>query len=73
MGRTEGDLKEFWHIGQEVEGNDPIKENYPENIHPEEAPFFTETGIKVFKAMEQTGKFILRAIALYLGLDEFVF
>ena len=33
-GRNTGDLKEFYHIGQEVEGNDPIKSEYPDNIWP---------------------------------------
>jgi len=72
-GRTEGDLKEFWHIGQEVTDSDPIKSTYPDNIFPQEAPDFTKTGIEVYKAMELTGKHMLRAIALYLGIDETYF
>lgn len=72
-GREEGDLKEFWHIGQEVEDNDPIKENYPPNIIPVELPEFNTVGIKVYKALEETGKQLLRAIAIYLGLDEYYF
>ena len=31
-GRNTGDLKEFYHVGQEVTDNDPIKDDYPENI-----------------------------------------
>jgi len=72
-GRTEGDLKEFWHIGQEVTDNDPIKSIYPDNIVPTELPAFNTVGIAVYKALESTGKELLRAIALYLGLDEFYF
>jgi len=72
-GRKEGDLKEFWHIGQEVEGDDPIREIYPDNISPTEISGLNTAGIKVYKAMEQTGKYLLRAIALYLGLDELYF
>ena len=72
-GRTEGDLKEFWHIGQEVVDDDPIKLTYPDNMFPKEVPDFTKTGIKVYKAMELTGKYMLRAIALYLGIGEFYF
>jgi isopenicillin N synthase-like dioxygenase len=72
-GRSEGDLKEFWHFGQEVEGDDPIRNEYPENIFVPELPDFNEFGIKAYKQLEETGKHMLRAIALYLGLDEFYF
>lgn len=72
-GRSVGDLKEFWHFGQEVEDNDPIKSEYPENIFVPEMPHFNHYGIKAYKELEATGKYMLRAIALYLGLDEFYF
>jgi isopenicillin N synthase-like dioxygenase len=67
------DLKEFWHFGQECEGDDPIKNEYPANFSVQELPLFRETGIKVYKALEDTGKYMLRAIALFLGLDEMYF
>ncbi|MFY8020794.1 MAG: isopenicillin N synthase family dioxygenase [Bacteroidia bacterium] len=72
-GRNEGDLKEFWHFGQIVEGDDPIKNEYPENVYVDEIPDFGKYGIEAYKALEETGKYMLRAIALYLGLDEFYF
>ncbi len=68
-----GDLKEFWHFGQVVEGNDPIKSEYPENVHVNELPQFNSVGLKAYKDLENTGKFMLRAIALYLNLDEYYF
>ena len=48
-GRTTGDLKEFYHIGQDVTDNDPIKEQYPDNIWPEELPDMEEIGLKPIK------------------------
>jgi len=69
-GRSTGDLKEFYHIGQEVEGDDPIKDEYPENIWPKEVPELKEIGLEVYKRLERTGVEMLRAIAIYLGLDE---
>lgn len=72
-GRNVGDLKEFWHFGQMVEGEDPIKSEYPDNIFVNELPDFNAFGIKAYKELEETGKHMLRAIALYLGLDEFFF
>jgi len=67
------DLKEFYHIGQEVTDNDPIKEEYPTNIFPAEYPTMSETGLTVYKQLEKTGITMLQAIALYLGLDEHYF
>lgn len=72
-GKNEGDLKEFWHFGQIVEGDDPIKSEYPDNVYVDEVPDFNKYGIEAYKALEETGKYILRAIALHLGLDEFYF
>lgn len=69
-GRNTGDLKEFYHIGQEVQGDDPIKKEYPANIWPIELPHFCEIGLEVYRSLEKTGVQILRAIALYLGLPE---
>lgn len=72
-GRSEGDLKEFWHFGQEVADNDPIKSEYPENIVVAELPEFHKTGIEAYKTLENTGRQMLRALAVYLGLDEAYF
>ncbi len=69
-GRTTGDLKEFYHVGQEVTDGDPIKNEYPENVWPEEIPEFREVALEVYQRLEQTGREMLRAIALYLDLDE---
>jgi isopenicillin N synthase-like dioxygenase len=73
-GSTTGDLKEFWHTGQMVDDpNDPIKSEYPENIDCDELPSFNALTKQAYKTLENTGKMMLRAIALYLGLDEFYF
>jgi isopenicillin N synthase-like dioxygenase len=69
-GRKTGDLKEFYHIGQEVTDGDPIKKLYPDNIWPEEVPELEEYGSKVYRTLENAGLQMLRAIALYLDLDE---
>jgi isopenicillin N synthase-like dioxygenase len=68
-GRNVGDLKEFYHVGQEhAIGGD--SDNYPPNIWPEEIPEFKSICLEAYQTLEQTAKHILRAIALYLGLDE---
>lgn len=72
-GRTEGDLKEFWHFGQEVTDGDPIKQEYPDNIEVDEIPEFYSIGMRTYKTLEHTGIQMLRAIALFLGLEESYF
>jgi isopenicillin N synthase-like dioxygenase len=63
-----GDLKEFWHFGQIIsEANKAI---YPDNIHVEELPEFLSIGLEAYKGLENTGRYMLRAIALHLGLEE---
>jgi isopenicillin N synthase-like dioxygenase len=69
-GRNTGDLKEFYHVGQEVTDNDPIKNQYPANIWPTEIPEFKEVALKGYKTLENTGIQMLRALALYLSLPE---
>ena len=68
--KNEGDLKEFWHFGQTVEDNDPIKEEYPDNVQVNELPKFNAVGREVYQKLETTGREMLRAIALHLNLDE---
>ena len=68
--KNEGDLKEFWHFGQTVEDNDPIKKEYPDNVKVNELPKFNTVGREVYQKLEETGRKMLRAIALHLNLDE---
>ncbi len=72
-GRKTGDLKEFWHFGQYVENNDKLAKEYPENVTVNELPEFNSTGKETYKMLEKTGVYVLRALALYLGLNEFYF
>lgn len=69
-GRKTGDLKEFYHIGQEQAIAESNSADFPENIWPEEVPAFKTTAVKVYRQLEQTGLEILRALALFLDLPE---
>ena len=69
-GRNTGDLKEFYHVGQDLPAAELEAENYPANIWPDEVPEFKEMTLAAYRALEQAGTHMLRAIALYLGLDE---
>ncbi len=72
-GKKEGDLKEFWHFGQEADEDANLAEAYPENIRVNELPAFNEKGMEAYRMLEKTGVYVLRALALYIGLDEFYF
>lgn len=72
-GRKQGDLKEFWHFGQEVRGNEALKAKYPKNVFVKEIPNFNSVGMEAYKMLEKTAIYVLRALALYIGLDEMYF
>lgn len=75
-GRNTGDLKEFYHVGQElstIPDDDPIKTEYPANIWPDEIPEFESIALEVYRTLENAGKNMLQAIALHLNLDEHYF
>lgn len=72
-GRKEGDLKEFWHFGQYVEDNPKLKAEYPDNVEVEELPEFNKVGKEAYKMLEKTAKYVLRSLALHLGLEETYF
>jgi isopenicillin N synthase-like dioxygenase len=67
------DLKEFFQYGQTVPENHPLKPEYPDNVSVAEVPGFNDTLFKAYRAFEKSGKSLLQAIALYLGLDEHYF
>ena len=69
-GEKVADLKEFWHIGQEVTDEPALAEEYPANIWMDEVPNLEQVGLEIYRTFEQTGRNLLRAIALYLDLDE---
>lgn len=72
-GRKEGDLKEFWHFGQYVEGDAILRAEYPENVQVAELPDFNETGREAYKMLEKTAIYVLRALAVHLELPETYF
>ncbi|MDG1889090.1 MAG: 2-oxoglutarate and iron-dependent oxygenase domain-containing protein, partial [Flavobacteriaceae bacterium] len=69
-GSKHGDLKEYWHFGQHVEEEEKDKYNYFPNIHVDELPDFNKVGKEAYSSLENTAKYILRALALYLNIEE---
>jgi isopenicillin N synthase-like dioxygenase len=69
-GNDSPDLKEFWQFGQCIEDDHARKVKYPKNVSVTELPQFNPIGMKTYKKLEEIGTNILRAIAVYLELDE---
>ena len=72
-GFKKGDLKEFWHFGQYLEEGSKYATEYPDNVEVAENPKFNMVGKEAYQMLEKTGIYVLRALALYLNLDEFYF
>ncbi len=56
------DLKEFWHIGQELSSGHEYFAKYSANVWPVELPEFRSTFVDLYRALEETGKVMLRAL-----------
>ena len=69
-GSKHGDLKEYWHFGQYLKSSEISNYNYFPNIKVEELPEFNLVGKEVYRSLEKTAKYVLRALAIYLEIDE---
>ena len=67
------DLKEFWHVGRELEEG----MNYPDtmypNVWPSEISDFKQKLLDLYNSLDKLGSEILEAIALFLDLDQHFF
>ncbi|HEV2483779.1 MAG TPA: 2-oxoglutarate and iron-dependent oxygenase domain-containing protein [Puia sp.] len=72
-GSTAPDLKEFFQFGQTVTDNDPVKAEYPDNVEVSELPAFSPIFVEAYRSFENSGLKLLRAIAIFLGLEETYF
>lgn len=69
-GRLEGDLKEFFQVGQEVSPQHPLHSEYPPNVEVQYPTDFNAVTLQAYRTLEACGQHMLRAIALYLELPE---
>lgn len=64
------DLKEFWQRGQTVIGENYSKVDFPDNPDVQELPRFNQVTAETYKKLEDAGRHLLKAIAIYLALPE---
>ncbi len=67
---TVPDLKEFWHVGREIEDNNPYPDILLPNLWPQEPAGFRTAALDLYSALDDLGNRVLEAIALDLGLER---
>ena len=60
------DLKEFWHVGQELEPKHPLAKEYPPNVWPKENGAFRDVFLTLFQQLETCSLKLLEACAIYI-------
>lgn len=66
--RKVGDLKEFWHVGQELPVGHPLTSEYPANVWPEELPELRKYALNFYRELERVARNMLEALALHFDL-----
>ncbi len=64
------DLKEFWHVHQDLAPDHALFATYGANVFPEEVPHFRPAMLALYRDLEAAAQTLLEAIAVYLGLPE---
>lgn len=66
--RTVGDLKEFWHVGQELPVGHPLSSQYSANIWPTELPELQIKAVSFYRELERVARNMLEALAMHFDL-----
>lgn len=61
------DLKEFWHVGRELDEDSELAGRMPSNEWPEELPEFRANTLALYDALEAAAMRMLGAISEHLG------
>ncbi len=68
-GTAKADLKEFWHVGRELESDHPLSERMPPNEWPDELPQLKEEALNYYQTLDEVGRQLLEALGIYLGQE----
>ncbi len=69
-GKKEADLKEFWHRGRDLPAESPYRAVMKDTPNVSEVGGFDEATRGLYEALDNFGGELLRAVAIYLGLEE---
>ena len=65
------DLKEFWHVGREVEAGHAFAKYYPKNIWPDDTvPEFRPVFEKLYSQLEKAGIQMMEALSYPLQVEK---
>src|SRR5579864_2788719 len=67
------DLKEFWHVGQELPPDHPLAHEYPPNVWPRELPELRQPTLALYHELERVAELLLMALAEHFALPEETF
>jgi isopenicillin N synthase-like dioxygenase len=67
------DLKEFWHVGQELPSDHPLAQEYPPNVWPRELPELRQPTLALYHELERVAELLLMAFAEHFALPEETF
>ena len=67
------DLKEFWHVGQELPPDHPLAHEYPPNVWPREVPELRQPTLALYHELERVAELLLMALAEHFALPEDAF
>ncbi len=69
-GKKEADDKEFWHTGRALPAGSPYRASMKDTPSVTEVSGFDDNTRALYEALDEFGAALLRAVALYLGLEE---
>ncbi len=72
-GRRAGDLKEFWHVGQDAPPPGAGADLYPPNVWPAEIPEIEAPTRRLYRALERVAESLLVALAEHFDLPPATF
>lgn len=69
-GKSQADLKEFWHTGRALPEGSPYRKTMKDTPSVKELNDFDEDTRALYEELDSFGADLLRAVALYLDLEE---
>ncbi|WP_416877193.1 isopenicillin N synthase family dioxygenase [Litorimonas sp.] len=69
-GKSQADLKEFWHTGRALPEGSPYRKTMKDTPSVKELDTFDEDTRALYEELDKFGADLLRAVALYLDLKE---
>lgn len=69
-GKSEADLKEFWHTGRELPANSPYRATMKDTPSVTQVDNFDHATQELYTSLDNFGRKILRGVALHLNLED---